>query len=298
MDNRILSQAQRTIAARKAAAEEACERTLEKLNGYADWKNCLHDLKSAQVKWALYGDEQARNAAEKLQKQRALLLKKYRLTEKDVTPQYSCPICCDTGYVDGVQCQCLKKELRRLLAGQSNVTNVNYTFGNSAETDERNLAIAKKAQKVCRGDALKNILLTGKTGNGKTYLLTSCANLCTELGKSVLFVTAYSLGSLFMEAYLSDLASQKAIMDNLTEVDVLAIDDLGTESVYKNVTGQYMFSLINERISRGKQTFYSTNLTLQQLRDTYDERIFSRLVDRNNTFVAQLSDGDKRILTR
>ena len=38
--------------------------------------------------------------------------------------------------------------------------------------------------------------------------------------------------------------------------------------------------------------------SFEQLRDAYDERIFSRLVDRNNTFVAQLSDGDKRILTR
>ena len=84
-------------------------------------------------------------------------------------------------------------------------------------------------------------------------------------------------------------------MENLLDVDVLFIDDLGTENIYKNVTAEYLFVVINERIARGKQTFVSTNLTLNDIRNKYDERIFSRIVDKNVTFVAQLNGDDKRI---
>ena len=84
-------------------------------------------------------------------------------------------------------------------------------------------------------------------------------------------------------------------MDNLTEVDVLAIDDMGTEQVYKNVTAEYTFQLLNERIARKKQTFISTNLSLADIRERYDERLFSRMIDQNLTFVAKLEGNDKRV---
>ena len=84
-------------------------------------------------------------------------------------------------------------------------------------------------------------------------------------------------------------------MENILDVDVLFVDDLGTENVYRNVTAEYLFVVINERIARGKQTFISTNLSLADIRTAYDERIFSRLVDKNVTFLAQLVGDDKRI---
>ena len=83
-------------------------------------------------------------------------------------------------------------------------------------------------------------------------------------------------------------------MENILDVDVLFVDDLGTENVYRNVTAEYLFVVINERIARGKQTFISTNLSLANIRTAYDERIFSRLVDKNVTFLAQLVGEDKR----
>ena len=98
-----------------------------------------------------------------------------------------------------------------------------------------------------------------------------------------------------MECHLGDLATKQAVTDNLTDVDVLVIDDLGTETTYKNVSAEYLFSLLNERLAQGKQTFISTNLTIGQLRDNYDERIFSRLIDQKTNLVAQLNGADKRM---
>ena len=109
-------------------------------------------------------------------------------------------------------------------------------------------------------------------------------------------MTAYALNETFLEAHLSDYAVSQAILEAITDADALIIDDLGAEIVYKNVTAEYLFAVLNERIARRKQTFISTNLTLADIRDRYDERIFSRLVDQSSTVVAQLTGADKRLV--
>ena len=291
----LLHLAKRTLDERRFNAEDKAQQTLDKLRQNDEWNALEHQLRQAQVNLAMgNGDGKAlQTQISKLEKAQKQLLAKLGLTWKDITPQYRCAKCNDTGYVEDSVCSCLQAEINRLIVAESNVTNVNYTFANSREKDKHNLAVYKKAQQTCHDG--KNILLVGNTGAGKTYLLTACANLCAELGKSVLFVTAYSLNGTLLDAHLSDVATNQAVLDSLIDVDVLVIDDLGTENVYKNVTAEYFFSVLNERIARQKQTFISTNLSLQDIRERYDERIFSRLVDQSTTFVAELTGNDKRL---
>lgn len=291
----MLLLAQRKIERNRANALEKCENNLASLRTHDDWNRCERALKTAQVQLILHGDLSAEKTVTRQKQLRAKLLEKYGCAEKDLLPDYSCKKCSDTGYVDGQPCQCLQSELRKLLVAESNVTDRTMTFANSTETNKHNLAVHKKATEVCKNCKLKNILLTGGTGTGKTYLLSACINLCAEEGKSVLFTTAYNLNSLFLECHLSDVSTKRAVLDNLTDVDVLAIDDLGTENVYKNVTAEYLFALVNERLMRNKQTFISTNLSLADIRERYDERIFSRLVDQNSTLIALLEGEDKRL---
>ena len=138
------------------------------------------------------------------------------------------------------------------------------------------------------------MLITGNVGAGKTYLLTACANLCAELSKSIFFVTAFSLGNTFLNVY-TNAADARDIFATLTETDVLLIDDLGTEPVFNGVTAQLLFSLINERIVNKKQTFVTTNLSLNDIRERYDERIFSRLMDKEKSIVLEMSGKDLRL---
>lgn len=291
----MLILAKRRIEQNRTEAVDRCEKNLATLRMHDDWNSCERSLKTAQVQWILKRDQSAEQTVQRQKAQRQELLKKYGFSEKDLVPNYSCKMCSDTGYVDGQPCQCLQSEIRKLLVAESNVADHTMTFANSKETNKHNLAVHKKAIEVCKNGKLKNVLLTGGTGTGKTYLLSACINLCAEEGKSVLFTTAYNLNSLFLECHLSDVATKRAILDNLTDVDVLAIDDLGTENVYKNVTAEYLFALVNERLTRGKQTFFSTNLSLSDVRERYDERIFSRLVDQDSTFIAMLEGNDKRL---
>lgn len=292
----ILQLAKRNVDERRFNAEDKSQQNLDKLRQNDEWNKLEHNLRQTEIDLAMgQGDKKALQAnIALLQKEQKQLLAKLGFTVDDLTPQYACAKCHDTGYVNGTVCSCLQNEINKLIVADSNISNGEYTFANSRESDKHNRAVYKKTQQICR-DGDQNILLTGNTGSGKTYLLTACANLCAELGKSVLFVTAYSLNATLLDAHLSDIATNQAIMDSLVDVDVLAIDDLGTENVYKNVTAEYFFSVLNERIARKKQTFVSTNLTLTDIRARYDERMFSRLVDQNTTFVAQLVGKDKRL---
>lgn len=290
----LANAAKRKIEARRMKALAMRDHTLEELCKHSDWRNCEHALRAAQVKYVFERDDSAKADVAKYRAQQKQLLDKYHLTEADLLPKFHCKKCEDTGYFEGKYCTCMQEEISKLLLSESNVQNDDFTFEKSTETNKHNLAVYKLAKKVCVESTPQNILLTGGTGSGKTYLLSACANLCIKFGKSVLFMTAYNLNSKFLECHLSDFAEKKIILDSLMDADVLVIDDLGTEVIYKNVTAEYLFELVNERMVRGKQTFFSTNLSLAALRDRYDERIFSRMVDQRKTLVAELKGDDKR----
>ena len=69
--------------------------------------------------------------------------------------------------------------------------------------------------------------------------------------------------------------------NDLLNVDLLIIDDLGTESS-NNMKFSELFNILNTRLlnqnNHVTKTIISTNLSLNHLFKTYDERIFSRLV--------------------
>lgn len=292
----LLKNAKRIIDDRRYAAEEKAYQTQEFLRSDERWAKNDYALRSAQIDLAMNNGDpvQLREEIKRLTDVSKALLKELGVDESSLTPHYSCTKCNDSGYVNDEICSCLQEELRKQIIAQSNVTNRNFTFENNNETSGHNSIIYKKAKELCLSGK-GNMLLLGDVGVGKTYLLTACANLCADLGRSVLFVTAFSLNREFLNAHLSDLATKDAILETLVDVDLLLIDDLGTENIYKNVTAEYFFSMFNERLMRQKQTFISSNLNPSDLRERYDERIFSRLVDKNTTFIAKLMGSDKRI---
>ena len=293
----LLRNAQRKISENRLSAEDKCENVLQILRSNPQFNEIERGLRQAEVDYANGSDCDKTQAIAKIkefQQRQKNFLAQLKLTEQDLKPQYSCPICDDRGYINGHICSCLQEEIRQQIILESNITNRDYTFDASTETDKHNLLVYKMAKEIClSGDS--NILIIGNTGTGKTYLLNACANLCADNSKSVMFVTAYTLNGMLLDAHLSDHATNQAIMDSIVDVDVLVIDDLGTEIVYKNVTAEYFFSLLNERIARKKQTFISTNLILADIRERYDERIFSRLVDQKTSFIQNLTGSDKRI---
>ena len=69
--------------------------------------------------------------------------------------------------------------------------------------------------------------------------------------------------------------------NDLLNVDLLIIDDLGTENL-NNIKLSELFNILNTRLLNQNhhitKTIISTNLSLNNLFKTYDERIFSIFV--------------------
>jgi DNA replication protein DnaC len=94
-------------------------------------------------------------------------------------------------------------------------------------------------------------------------------------------VVYYSAIQLFqtISSYLFD--KDKALITELNqtlyESDLLVIDDLGSEMTNDFVRSQ-LFGILNERIIRQKSTIITTNFSYENLREKYQERIFSRII--------------------
>ena len=203
-----------------------------------------------------------------------------------------CPICEDKGYRDGKMCVCLEQMFIDEYHKQSNlehrITQENFdTFNELLFSDDKqngnkspreNILVAKEAclSFVEEFDSInRNILFVGGVGTGKTFLTHCVAKELLERCKTVMYFTAYDLVEKFTEISLGQIDRNGKEM--LWNCDLLIIDDLGCER--QTVFSQNsLFNLLNERLVRNKSMLISTNLSVKELQQTYNERIFSRIM--------------------
>ncbi len=240
------------------------------------------------------------DAVRKLQKEREELLLKEGFSKDYLEDIYSCTDCRDTGFLeDGSRCGCLKNLAVSFAGANANLTEYmkEQTFDKAdfslfakqpAENGREPLTYIKRAFER----ALKfaetfdtthaNLLLMGNAGTGKTFLSSCIANYALARQKTVYYQSAFSLFDMLEKlkfGRLSDEEQEKAeaISRYLYEVDLLIIDDLGTEFVSAYSTAA-LFDLINSRQIQHKSTILSTNLNHQGLEQIYSRRLLSRMV--------------------
>ena len=122
----------------------------------------------------------------------------------------------------------------------------------------------------------ENLFLYGDTGVGKTFLSHCIARELLRSTHCVLYFSAYDLFDMMAANSFSrkDTGTDEEL---IYDCDLLIIDDLGTELNNAFVSSQ-LFYCINERLLRKKSTIISTNLSMTMLRDTYSDRISSRII--------------------
>ena len=72
-------------------------------------------------------------------------------------------------------------------------------------------------------------------------------------------------------------------MHELLQCDLLIIDDLGSEMA-NSFTDSALFDCLNDRLIHQKSTIISTNLSLDDLKKSYSERIYSRVLGEYTIF--------------
>lgn len=211
--------------------------------------------------------------------------------------RYECDKCNDTGFLDDTSmCDCMKTQLRMAGYESSGLGNLlrtqsfdNYSldyFKNDEKTYRTMSTILRMLQhwaaNFTLGDATHpasdNLLLIGGTGLGKTHLSTAVAKTVLDGGHDVLYTTAVGMVSAFeAERFGNSIGpSDETSLDRYYNVDLLIIDDLGTE-VANQFTVSALYNVINTRMNLRRPTIISTNLMQEELRRRYWDRITSRL---------------------
>lgn len=230
-----------------------------------------------------------------LQQRRDDLLLEAGYTPKDLDEGPLCRHCSDTGYVGEKMCRCLeaycieeqKKELTSLLKKDASFDDflldyypdtVNPATGFSPRA-QMELVYESCVNYACHfvPAKAKNLLLSGATGLGKTFLSACIAQEVVNRGCSVIYDTAIHVFSCMEKQKFGGTAEEELrTAQRVMECDLLILDDLGTEMNTAFIPTA-LYAIVNGRSLAGKPTIISTNFNLEQLSVRYGMPIASRL---------------------
>lgn len=317
MNNSLIKQVLKEYDKKRTAAIlEAEKRKKELLEVNPKLAEIEHELSNVSIKAAksiLISDSKEREKlllelkkqTNKLIKEKNAFLKQLSKESDYLSPHYECSKCKDTGYIDkdGVSsmCSCLKQAIYNIAYNKSNIGNLereNFSTFNSkifsdkakpeiykSEISPRQniLLVKEKSENFIKNfdnPIEKNLLFTGTTGCGKTFLTNCIANELLKQGKTVLYQTAPVMLDTIIDTKFGKEKNGFDITNNILTTDLLIIDDLGTENL-NHVKASELFSIINTRLLNQNhkitKTIISTNLSVDELFKIYSTRIGSRL---------------------
>ena len=295
--------------ARERLAQARADRETENLRHLTDAYRRIPRLKqidlelrrsmavAAQAVFAAGGDvrtamEQAKqdNLALQLER-RELIAANFEEGYLDDSP--ICENCGGTGYVGTAMCECLrelcrqeqKRELTFLNVGKESFEQFRLEYYPDRIDPRQGVnirTVMEKTFQTCRRYAMEfteksdNLLFSGGTGLGKTFLSACIARTVADRGYSVMYESASHLFSKLERAKFSGDEDSRRDAEKYTACDLLIVDDLGTE-MGGQFTTSALYTLINDRILDGKATIISTNLNSDDLEKRYSAAIASRL---------------------
>ncbi|MBE5742177.1 MAG: hypothetical protein E7360_02515 [Clostridiales bacterium] len=297
--DKIFAEKQRKATAKSLAIEEILFNDSNYLSAYNSYNSARFEVSKAKFN----GDKQAEKSfTEEMKNFKAemdKIISNYGYSSKDFKPDFECKICKDTGTLeDGKRCKCYKKALSNLTLKTLGIENKKLpSFKKATFKDLNNLEkIYDKMYDYCQKfpNTDKNIVIAGTVGAGKSYLAGCIANEILSKGYNAVFISACELNSVLIKYHTAKIDDKGAYLDLLINCDLLIIDDLGSEPIYKNVTEEYLLMIVTERTIKGNPFIITTNLEQEQLLDRYGDRTLSRLNDKRHGVFIQIKGEDLR----
>ncbi len=168
----------------------------------------------------------------------------------------------------------LSRTIPRKFRDYSSFDRLDTTFYAPSVLREVQRFVRDLDEELARGNGL---WFFGGVGTGKTTLAMLVSQFALERGHSV---AIYSLPRLLAEirtTFEDDSEhSYTELMDRLTEVELLHIDDVGAEKTSPWVLEQ-LYAIVNARYEEERSIVLTTNLTEEELADQITPRTVSRL---------------------
>ena len=236
--------------------------------------------------------EQVRRANLSLQQERENLARAH-FPEGYLDDSPVCDKCGGTGYLGSSMCECLqelcrqeqKRELTFLTGGRETFHQFRLDYYPDRPDPKLGFSprkIMESTLQKCRTYACSfsknagNLLFSGGTGLGKTFLSACIARVVADRGYSVVYESAPHLFSKLENARFSPTEENRREAAQFTACDLLIIDDLCTE-MPSQFTLAALYTLLNDRILEGKPMIVSTNFNNDEITRKYSPQISSRL---------------------
>lgn len=255
---------------------------------------------------------QVRQANQALQEERKALIEA-NFEEGYLDDAPICEKCGGSGYMGSNMCECLaelcrqeqKKELTLLSGGKESFSQFKLEYYSDAIDPHFGASprmVMERTLRICRayaydfGEKSENLLFSGSTGLGKTFLSACIARTVADRGYSVMYETASRMFSQMERARFSGDEEARREVEKYVQCDLMIIDDLGTEMGGQFTTAA-LYSIINDRLLGKKATIISTNLNSKDIEERYSAQIASRLLGSYQR-VAFLGEDIRRMKNR
>ena len=282
-------------------SEERLEEVREKLPEFRKLTDALTAAYASEARRKLLDpgatDDAASAEIEALRRRKAALLEENGYPSDYLEVRADCPLCGDTGYVNGRKCDCFRRLEVDLLCREHSLDRIpkdhdfeHFKIGfysdtirqeetgmTARETAREALESARACADIVVGGGHSDLIICGRSGVGKTFLSEAILVSVLKRGRTGLYFSAGEFFDTLADAAFARSDEAASLEALIRRCDLLVIDDLGTEFVNTLVEAEF-FRVLNDRLRAGLTTVISTNLTLNEIASRYSERVFSRLM--------------------
>lgn len=154
--------------------------------------------------------------------------------------------------------------------------------------------VAGEFKSICQGFAADwqttkaqglNLIMTGKTGNGKTHLASVvCKQVAAENNAQPIYTTASHMLRYIRGSYDSVEYTEDQAINRYATCDLLVLDEVGVR-LSSDAARATMFEVLDIRYQDCAPTIIISNLSVKEIQEQIDERMVDRLSENGTLMV-------------